>query len=191
VGLTEWINISAIILGPILAVQAQRVVESIRERQNGRRAIFHELMATRASRVSPSHVRALNMIDLAFQGQPSVLEVWKGYLDHLNSGSSIPQDDANAAARMQAWFDRGEILLNDLLYEMSRVVRYKFDRVQLRRAIYAPIAITQSEADWELIRKRLAVVLSSEELLRRLGGDSKTDKPEKATKDRKQNPRVD
>jgi hypothetical protein len=64
--LKDWSIIGATILGPILAVQAQKWVEIIRERRGRKLWIFHTLMATRAARTSTEHVQALNMIDLIF-----------------------------------------------------------------------------------------------------------------------------
>ncbi|MGZ7172458.1 DUF6680 family protein [Burkholderia gladioli] len=59
----------ATLLGPVLAVQAQKWVERAREATNRKQSVFTTLMATRQSRVSIDHVRALNSIDLAFYGR--------------------------------------------------------------------------------------------------------------------------
>ena len=42
--------------------------------------------------------------------------------------------------------DRKDELLADLLHDMGLAVGYKFDRVQIRRGIYAP----RGHADWEI-----------------------------------------
>ena len=62
----EWITILAIIAGPILAVQAQKIIEGVKERKERKIRLFHTLMETRAARLSGQHVSALNMIDLEF-----------------------------------------------------------------------------------------------------------------------------
>jgi len=67
--LKDWITILAIIIGPILAVQAQKVLENSRIKKQRRLHLFHTLMSTRASRVSNAHVSALNMIDIEFYGR--------------------------------------------------------------------------------------------------------------------------
>ena len=64
--LKDWTVITATILGLILAVQAQKAVEALREHRTRKTSLFEQLMATRASRVSSEPVRALNMIDLVF-----------------------------------------------------------------------------------------------------------------------------
>lgn len=91
----DWIIVAATLLGPILAVQAQKAVESFRERRSRKARVFSQLMATRAARVSPEHVQALNMIDIVFFGdrtvgvrhrsksEQAVLDSWREYHDHL------------------------------------------------------------------------------------------------------------
>jgi len=93
----DWITISAIIIGPILAVQAQKFIEAVRYKKQRRLNLFHTLMSTRASRVSNEHVGALNMIDIEFYGrkifgfrfqtpkEKSITNAWKNYNDQLNA----------------------------------------------------------------------------------------------------------
>ncbi len=63
-------TIFATLLSPLLAVRVQKLIEKHSEKRNIKVNIFTELMATRstAARLSNEHVRALNMIDLAFYG---------------------------------------------------------------------------------------------------------------------------
>jgi len=56
---SEILIVCATVVGPILAVQAQKAVERARERRGRKAWLFHSLMATRAARVSPEHVQAL------------------------------------------------------------------------------------------------------------------------------------
>lgn len=65
----DIIMTSAVILGPILAVQAQKVIEKFQETRKRRMALFKTLMSTRAERLNRDHVQALNMIDIDFYGR--------------------------------------------------------------------------------------------------------------------------
>ena len=160
----DWAVVAATVLGPILAVQAQKAVESFREKRRRKTNLFEQLMATRASRVSPEHVRALNMIDLVFYGERSVsfhrrtrkeqriLDAWKEYLDHLHNRLSDDQ--------IQLWLAQGDELFTNLLYAISQDIGYKFDRVQLKRGAYSPIAHGELEAELtELRRAALSLVM--------------------------------
>src|SRR5689334_2498204 len=107
----DWITVAAIVIGPILAVQAQRLLEALRDRKNRRSWVFHTLMATRAARVSHQHVQALNMIDIEFYGrrvlgtqfqtprEKGVTNAWRIYSDHLNN--RVPDD------QVMRWWDEG------------------------------------------------------------------------------------
>ena len=81
------ISIAAIILGPILAVQAQKYIELRRDIRSRKLQIFRTLMATRATTLAPLHVEALNLIDIEFDAKKKkdkrVVDAWKLYLDHL------------------------------------------------------------------------------------------------------------
>jgi hypothetical protein len=55
------------ILGPILAVQAEKWIERIREENRERKLVFFTLMRTRNQILSREHVDALNAIPLVFR----------------------------------------------------------------------------------------------------------------------------
>jgi hypothetical protein len=121
--------IIATLLGPILAVQAQKAVERARERNNRKSWVFHTLMATRAARLSADHVQALNMIDLAFYGkrifgihrrskkETIVLDAWHEYLDHLNT--KYEEDN------FSLWVTKGDELFVNLLFSLADDVGFR------------------------------------------------------------------
>ena len=96
----DWVTVIAVILSPLLAVQAQKMIETLREKRNRRIKIFKTLMSTRGERLSRDHVQALNMIDIEFYGrrffgirfqrrsEKAVTNAWKNYNDNLNSTSN-------------------------------------------------------------------------------------------------------
>ncbi|HCT85424.1 MAG TPA: hypothetical protein DF296_09515 [Candidatus Margulisbacteria bacterium] len=161
--LEEWITISAIIIGPILAVQAEKLLEFIRDKKTKRLRLFHTLMATRATRLSNEHVAALNMIDIEFYGrkilgvrfqtpkEKSITNAWKNYNDHLNI-KYLPE-------QYPVWFERNEQLFTTLLYKMSLALGYDFDEVQLKRDCYRPIAHGDLEEDQYRLRKALLEIM--------------------------------
>ena len=165
----DWIMIAAVVAGPILAVQAQRLLESIRDRRNRRMAVFHDLMATRAARVSHVHVQALNMIDIEFYGrrvfgmrfqtpsEKAVSNAWRVYSDHLNN--------RYADSEVARWGDDGDKLFAKLLFELSRALGYDFDEVQLRRNVYSPVAHGRIEQQDLAIRDGLEKLLTGRQPL--------------------------
>jgi hypothetical protein len=159
----DWIMVVAVIAGPILAVQAQKRIERIREKRGRKLRIFHTLMSTRATRLSPEHVSALNMIDLEFYGvkilghrwqsksEKKVTNAWKTYNDLLN-------DKAFVENRFEAWSEKRDELFTAVLYAMSQALGYDFDEVQLKRDCYRPVAHGDIENEQHKIRKAMVDV---------------------------------
>lgn len=159
----DWISISAIIIGPILAVQAQKFLEAVRYKKQRRLNLFHTLMSTRATRVSNEHVGALNMIDIEFYGrkifghrfqtptEKSITNAWKNYNDQLNT--------PYAPEQLAMWADKGDVLFTTLLYKMSNALGYDFDEVQLKRDCYRPIAHGNLDEEQHKLRTALIEVM--------------------------------
>ncbi|WP_347251277.1 DUF6680 family protein [Legionella sp.] len=152
----EWITIVAIVIGPILAVQIQKWIERYNEKNERMLNIFKTLMATRGARVSFEHVRALNMIDTEFVGIKKVILAWKNYLDCLNSNC----ENEN---QLEIWAEKRDNLFVVLLKEMATHLRYDFDDVHLKKAVYTPRAHGQEEADLWLIRDQIKKIFSGEQ----------------------------
>src|SRR4051812_16590246 len=102
INIAEGLLIAATVAGPILAVQAQKFIERIKDRNERKRRIFYVLMATRATKLSLDHVQNLNMIELEFGAGRSqrqsasdkkVITAWRTLLDEY----SFDGDIANAA----------------------------------------------------------------------------------------------
>jgi len=94
------------------------------------------------------------MIDVEFYGKKKVIAAWKIYLDHLVS--DFPKDQP----ALDRWGERRDDLLTDLLYEMGTSLKYNFDKVQIRRAVYSPKGHFDIEQDFNVIRKALVDILS-------------------------------
>lgn len=145
----------ATLIGPVLAVQAQKYLERHRDQKRAKDSIFRVLMATRASRLSPDHVQALNGIDLAYYSggirEKRVRESWKAYHDLLNTRF--------AKEREGEWVTRQLDLFVDLLHEMAVCLGYDFDKTYIKNSSYAPEAFGTIEQEVNLIRGALAEIL--------------------------------
>lgn len=140
--LKDWIMIGAVIAGPILAVQAQKIIESFRDKRQRRQTIFKTLMSTRGERLSREHVKALNMIDIEFYGrkifrtryqtarEKAVTNAWKKYNTILGEHGRYQTQEV--------WLIKCDELFTKLLYEMSQALRYDYDEVQIQRDSYRP-----------------------------------------------------
>jgi len=159
--LEGWLTIIAVILGPILAVQAQKYIERKREERLRKLFLFRELMATRGTRLSSRHVEALNLIDLEYDPridrQRKVHEAWRSYFDSLN----LPNDPNNP----QSLFEKRDNAFVELMYEMGNYLAFRFDRVAIQRNIYSPMAHGEIEDDLRLIRRGVVDLLTGKRAL--------------------------
>lgn len=104
------------------------------------------------------------MIDLAFYGrrlfgrhrrsksETAVLDAWHEYLDHLGTKYEQPE--------FQLWLAKGEELFVNLLSALATDVGFRFDRVQLKKGAYSPMAQGELEEEQRQLRKRAIDVLS-------------------------------
>jgi hypothetical protein len=149
--ISDGLIILATLLSPMLAVQAQKWIEGAREKRDAQKQVFYDLMATRASRLAAKHVEALNRIDLEFTGrgknEKAVLNRWRIYADHLNSGF----DESNEAQKAQ-WFARSDDTFLDLLEALSAALGYQFNRVEISKGIYKPRGHGQAEIRQEMMQ---------------------------------------
>ena len=158
----EILTILAILSSPVIALQIQRRLDQRRDKTSHKLWIFRTLMATRDAPVSTSHVEALNSIDLAFspkdKSDKKVLTVWKEYNDHLNT----PPANVNGAAlktERSQWSIQTRRLFIDLLFIMSTVLEYNFDRVQLKKGSYTPVSHGNVENEMRIIREGIVDIM--------------------------------
>jgi hypothetical protein len=147
-----WAVVFATLLGPILAVQAQSFIERRRAGNNRRTNIFHALMRTRATPLSPDAVNALNTVPLEFYRDRVIINAYRAFIVH----TGIPTDQPTP----QAWGDRRIDLLMDLIQKVAVRVGYKFDVPQLKAEFYAPQLHKTMEEELTQIRQGLAKVLA-------------------------------
>lgn len=150
-----WAVVFATVMGPILAVQIQRIVSQRGEARQRKLWLFRSLMNTRVGTLTVEHVNALNAVPLEFHRDKAIMQSWRTYLDHLNH--------QNAA--LETWGVRRVELYTDLLEKMAKTLNYGFDPLQLKNEIYAPRGHFEIENDQEVIRRGVAALMKGETAL--------------------------
>ncbi|PVE23176.1 hypothetical protein DC522_16970 [Microvirga sp. KLBC 81] len=165
--LADLAIVFATLLGPILAIQAQKMIERATEAKRRKLEVFHTLMATRATRLAPEHVQALNRIDIEFvdtsrrenaRNKP-VVDAYRIYLDKLSERA----EQTEAAIRL--WNQTCDELFIELLFAMSQRLGYTFDKVQLKRGIYHPQGHSETELIQNEIRDNYLRIISGQQPL--------------------------
>ncbi|WP_375381509.1 DUF6680 family protein [uncultured Sphingomonas sp.] len=148
--------VAATLVGPILAVQAQKWLERGRAVRERRVAIFRALMATRAARLSPAHVEAINAVPVEFYGRSvklkTIVDDWHTYLGVL----------ANRELAGEIVFVERQRAFLDMLHKMSTYLGYNFNRTELEKDVYYPEGHKIIEDDNDTIRRGFASLLKGE-----------------------------
>ncbi len=154
----ELMMLIAIVAGPILAVQIQKMIDKANEDKNRKMWLFSNLMATRAMPVSPLHVEALNRIDIEFYKNKKVTDAWKLLLDNFGNYPLDPKA-SDFQVKLNSCSEKSNELLIDLLYQMGKSLGYDFDKVHLKRGVYFPKGHTDLESEQQIIRRALLEIL--------------------------------
>lgn len=119
----------ATLCGPIAAVQVERYLARLREKQDRKLGVFRTLMATRASVLTADHVNAFNAIPIEFYGRKRVVDAWEAYFAHMHKDGM----------EMQVWGQRRIELMNNFLQEIGADLKYKFNTREME-SVYSPKA---------------------------------------------------
>lgn len=155
-----WLGLAtlfAVLVGPVLAVLVTRYIDERRAARQRKLDIFKTLMRTRRMPVHFEHVGALNLVEVEFVDEPKVVEAWKNYLNNL--GEQLPSLEQKE--RHDAAIKRRDGLLTKLIYEISRVLKFRVEQLEILEGNYVPQG--WSDDDWEqrLVRRGLLNVLSN------------------------------
>jgi len=146
--------IVATLLGPIFAVQAQKIVEHTSAVSKRRENIFRKLMTTRGEVIARDHVEALNMIDLDFRGKKfrAIRTAWRLYLNHLNT----------PATPDSMWGNKRNELLANLLVAMGHSLGYKeLDELDVMKGSYFPAGYSTEQESQTRLRSTLITFLEN------------------------------
>jgi hypothetical protein len=172
-------EILAIVLSPVIALAVGQLVSSRKEKTSRRHQVFQSLWLTRGDlgsmgRLSPEHVRALNSIQIEFSKTrmdefygvaercDAVLAAWRNYLAAMYVA---PFDDPGSPAAIE-FFNARDMLLVEVLFEMSGVLGYLFSREEIRATAYVPQHHLDVEAQVGRLRAALVEVAEGRQPLR-------------------------
>jgi hypothetical protein len=160
VSLEAWLTIVAIIIGPLAALLIQKYIENRRAQQDRKIAIFRNIMAHRASRLSAPYVQALNGIETEFYGDTKVINAWRTFVDHLYA------QDEKTDPTLARWSERNAELLTNLLLRMAESLGYRFEDVAIKRNAYAPKGWDTIETEQTKLRQSAIKVFEGQKPLK-------------------------
>lgn len=113
-----FINIAAVIIGPIVAVYIGQWLHVRAEKRKEKMHIFNILMSSRLNGfASFDAVYALNSIDIVFEKERKVRAAWKEYIDRCTV--------VNPESPTKTELEKMQLATYKLLEEMARCLGYK------------------------------------------------------------------
>ena len=124
-------TIFAIVAGPIAAVQVSRRNDNERAKSERRFKIFRDLMATRNLVLDPSHVIALNLIEVEFYESKEIRAAYTSYRRHMSTPLlGLEAQDVFYADRRRLFFE--------LIHLIAENLGYNYDKMELSDLAYSP-----------------------------------------------------
>jgi hypothetical protein len=156
----DIVSIAAILLGPIVALELQKRLDTGREARNRKMGVFKTLMAYRGTPLAPSFVQALNLIDVEFNAasekEKAVRTAWKVLLDHFTDLGEFNRAGTLVPPNV---LERSTPLTTTLLLAMGKCLGFDFDEVQIKKGGYYPLFLGNVEQEQHALRRALLDVM--------------------------------
>jgi hypothetical protein len=159
----DWLTVLAIVVGPILALLTQRLLDWIREKKQRRVQLYLTVMSLRATWLHPDSVRALNSIDTIFDGESDsdVRKAWSAVIAFART----PQPDFRVQRdQALAWNDHLVDLRVDLYQLLGVAVGYNHTVDYIKTQFYNPQLHQDIEQELSQIRKQFAKAITDDGL---------------------------
>jgi hypothetical protein len=154
------LSVIATCLAPVIALRIQRKLDEEKEKSGRKLWIYKTLMANRATRLNPTYVQALNMIEIEFAdaSEKEIRDAWKELLDHYNEWGG--KSEEKRKNENKADIERANTLLTELLVTMGKGLGYPFDRVSVKKGFYYPEGLVNIEQEQQALRGAVLNLLS-------------------------------
>jgi hypothetical protein len=156
----DWITVTALLLGPIVALLTQRLLDLLREKKKERLNLYLTIMSNRAVWLHPDSVKAHNLIDTIFcrKKDEPIRDAWAAIIAHANTERPKAED------RAKAWDDRVYDLRVDLMQRLGVAVGYEHTVDYIKRQIYLPSLHVDTEMEFMQMRKQFLKVITDDGL---------------------------
>ena len=148
----------AIFVGPIFAVLLTRTIDRVREDRKRKLEIFRDLIAYRGKPMFHQFIRALNLVEIEFDGDKKVLGAWNQYIVRVRKG---PQDDEPDTE----FIDDTRILRTNLLREIASRLNIQAKSLDEHSIGYFPEKFEISDYHESKIRESLLHIIHKKEAI--------------------------
>jgi hypothetical protein len=155
----DWITVAAILIGPVFALFAQRLLDWMREKKQRKVQVYVTAMSMRGTWLNPESLRALNSIDTIFVKKIDrpVREAWANVIAHVNTK---PPDWRTQPDELRDWNNRLLDRRVDLYQALGAAVGYDHTIDYIKTGLYIPQSLVDAEIEQTQIRKQFAKAIT-------------------------------
>lgn len=126
---SDWISLSGLICGPIVAVALTLWIDGRRKRREQRIQIMRMLLTTRHLPGDATYSVAINLIPIEFNDRKSVMAAWNSYIEAVRYIPS-PENRSGHDKIMSAKQTK-------LIFEMMKAIGFKLSETDIQTSAYA------------------------------------------------------
>ena len=125
----DWINLLAIVMGPLLAVLVTLWIEERRRIKDQRTQTLRMLLSTRHLPSDPAYSTALNLIPVDFNSKANVMSAWQAYIEKTRFRPLPQAEEAHRAEMINKQ--------TKLIFAMTQCLGYKLPETDISISAYA------------------------------------------------------
>ena len=139
----------------MVAVVVTRLMDNRSAAEFRRYQVFRDLMRTRAAKLSPAHVDALNLVEIEFNKFHRVSEAWHRYMENLAAANPLDENERSN------FYVRREQLFIKLVQEVAKESGLRtVDITDVMTSNYYPVGWQTEQQEQQQIRQLLIQVLA-------------------------------
>jgi hypothetical protein len=147
-----WVNLTAIFLGPIIAVGMTIWLNNRRDDRQRRFQIFKDLMTTRGLQMSYEHVKALNAIEVEFHNEEKIMQAFREYLKCFEELSTSEYKNRTELERIEFNLKKQNIFAR-LIHAIAKILKINIEQLDILSGGYAPQGWANDENEQRLLRQ--------------------------------------
>ncbi|MEM1385747.1 MAG: DUF6680 family protein [Pseudomonadota bacterium] len=153
----DWLTLAAIVVGPVVAVVVSNLLDQRRRVKERQLDVFRTLMRTRRRKLDLAHVTALNLVEIEFHKQKSIIRHFKSLMSTFNQALP-PANISDHSAVIAKTMDDADEQFVLMMQEMARYLGYGYQQLEILKGGYDPMAHGESEDQFRKARALLSEI---------------------------------
>ena len=152
---SDWISLTGLILGPVVAVSITLWIEGGRKKREQRIQVMRMLIATRHLPADPSYSVAINLIPVEFNDNKRVMAAWNAYIEKVSQKPATGDEEQHKKIV--------EARQTNLIFGMMKALDFNLSETAIQTSAYASQGYVDREKiviDSQLAMPKIASALN-------------------------------